>query len=467
MGKNTFTVELEGQKKSVTINIAEPEFIEGWWTSDKDGQVPLEKSKLGETVYFHVETKGLAVGQELELNLAEYDYNASGGFLFYDIIDPDDRKFPEDAVVKKATIEQKGNKRVATVELFLDEKWQGIIKDDHDVWFSLDESIELYWEVIYGKRKKLLPYSTDNYLNVAQSDRTLYFKPPAFGHNLPQLMSNDGSPLLPMKFIKGKVQSKLTKKAVKFVNNTINKEISNIAMTKLEKGSLVTNTGREQINPYANIYNYDEIYTNDGTLLKDLKKRKNWGNTNETTKEISQYDYFTKTGKRLQVLGFLKNVGTTLGFFDVLKFGMEDSLDTDSPLGSMGIGGLGNIGGSFALVFSVAGLLMKEMKEEDDIVMEEIVQQELAQAKLSGLEGVRKFVSDWGHNKEYKYDLLPLQEDTVNELLSGKFENLAGVLDYDSAVENFKSPIFVLRRRQMNNNKELPIDIIDTIICDY
>lgn len=148
--------------------------------------------------------------------------------------------------MKKATIEQKGNKRVATVELFLDEKWQGTIKDDHDVWFSLDESIELYWELVYGKRKKTLPKSTSNYLDVAQSDRTLYFKPPAFGHDLPQLMSNDGSPLLPMKFIKGKAQSELSSKAIDFVNNQIDKQISNIAMTKLEKGSLVTNTGRVQ-----------------------------------------------------------------------------------------------------------------------------------------------------------------------------------------------------------------------------
>lgn len=466
MGTNTFTVDLEGADKSVRITIAEPDFISGWWTSDKEGKTPLKESKLGETVYFHVEVKGIAVGEELELHLAEFDYNRSGGFMFHDIIDPDDRKFPDDAVIKKASVEQRGSKRMATVALFLDEKWQGIIKDDHDVWFSLDEAIELYWEITYGSLKKSLPKKAGDYLQVRQSDRTLYFKPPALGHNLPELLSKDGSPLLLMKFIKGKVKGKITSKAIKFAKKKIELQISDIALTKLQRGSLVTNTGRVQTNINADVYMKD-TYTNDGVLIESLKKRKNWGNANETTKGISQYDYFTQSGKQVQILGFLKNFDTGLDFFDLITFGMEDELDTNSPLGSLGIGGLGALGGAFALVNSVAGLLVKQMKQEDDIFMEEVVQQELQVAKTKGLEGIRKFVSDWGHNKAYKYILLPLFEETVNELLKGRFLNMSDTIKFNHETDSIKPPLFILYRVQMNNSKEQAVEVIDTIICNY
>ena len=64
MGKNTFVATLlsTGQSKSHTINVIDIEFEKGYWTSDKEGKQPLEKSKLGETVYFHVELKGHADG---------------------------------------------------------------------------------------------------------------------------------------------------------------------------------------------------------------------------------------------------------------------------------------------------------------------------------------------------------------------------------------------------------------------
>ncbi|GHC60476.1 hypothetical protein [Ulvibacter litoralis] len=466
MGRNTFTVNLEGEVKSVSITIAKPEFIEGWWTSDKEGKTLLQKSKLGETVYFHVEVKGIAVGQELELNLAEFDYNGSGGFIFSDIIDPDDRKFPDDAVLKKTSIEQKGNKRIATVALFLNEKWQGIIKDDHDVWFSLDEAIELYWEVVYGSLKKSLPNKKEDYLKVRQSDRTLYFKPPALGHNLPELLSKDGSPLLLMKFIMGKVKGKITSKAIDFAKKKMELKISDIALTKLQRGSLVTNTGRVQTNINAEIFKTD-TYTNDGVFMEELKKRKNWGNATETTKGISQYDYFTQSGKRVRVLGFLKNFDTGLDFFDLLKFGMEDELDTNSPLGSLGMGGLGTLGSTFALVNSVAGLLVKQMKQEDDIFMEEVVQQELQVAKTKGIEGIRKFVSDWGHNEEYAFRLEKFSTGVTNEILKGTYITLREARQAShNQTKNDTKFINILYRISYSQSKEKYIEVLETIFYD-
>ena len=45
MGKNTITVTIDEtkQSKSCTINILEPEFTEGSWTSDKEGTIIFKK----------------------------------------------------------------------------------------------------------------------------------------------------------------------------------------------------------------------------------------------------------------------------------------------------------------------------------------------------------------------------------------------------------------------------------------
>ena len=70
MGTVTFTATFsDGATKSVTATILDPEF-KGRWTKDKAGKVPLEKAILGDTVYFHVETKHVNDGIEITLNLA-------------------------------------------------------------------------------------------------------------------------------------------------------------------------------------------------------------------------------------------------------------------------------------------------------------------------------------------------------------------------------------------------------------
>lgn len=163
MARTTFTITMKstGETRSQTINILEPELLEGYWTKDQAGEQALSKAKLGETVYFQVKTSGIADGQEIKLKLYEQDKV----FIVGDCLDPDDDKFPEKEVVKDATIKN----GVAAVELALEEKWEGMIADDHDNAFSLDQTLELYWEVSYGKRKKELPLNDENYLRDRKS----------------------------------------------------------------------------------------------------------------------------------------------------------------------------------------------------------------------------------------------------------------------------------------------------------
>lgn len=453
MGKNTFvaTLQSSGQSKSYSINILKPEIIKGWWTSDKKGKNILKKSKLGQTVYFHVETKGIANGQKITLKLFEQDKN----IFMIDWIDPDDSKFAEEEVIKNGTVKN----NITTIKLALQESWETMIKDDSNNAFSLDQNLELYWEVTYGKRKKEIPIDDKDYLRVGHSERTLYFKTPIESSNLPEFVAYDGSPMFLMQFAKDFSLGELKEKAIKAGNNLIDETISNIAFAKLEKGSLTTNTGKKYTKN-TQIYTKD-IYTNEGELLKDVKTRKNIGYNHGkgivTTKGISQYDYFSKTGKRVKILGFLKSLGSAFDIFDLVKFTMND-LDTSEPL-SLNLGPL-------TPLFDLLGVLVQQQKAETDMWLEEIVQQEVNDAKLRGLEVTRKTINSWNHNEEYNWRLMSISNKTANQLLQGKFETFEEFYSYNEEYLDYDDNITVLYREIYNENKEQTVYIIETIFID-
>ncbi len=474
MGKNTFVATLKstGQSKSYTINVIDIEFVKGYWTKDKEGKEPLEKNKsgaskakLGQTVYFHVDVKGLADEQEIELSLAEFDYNNGAAFLLgsskllRDVIDPDDRKFPEEEVVKKATVK---NDR-ATVELLLHESWEGMIKDDHEEWFSLNESLELYWEVSYkGKYKTELPNKEDNYLLVGQNDRTLYIKTPSFNHNLPEFFSNNGDPMILMEFGKGFGKGKIKEKILDVATQQAEKSIRKIAFTKLEKGFMVDNNGKVYKGKRL-VHEYKKIYDNSGELFENVKKGKDFGykHANKplvTTKGISQYDYFSKSGKRVTFLGMVKNIGKVFDLFDLFSAASKD-LDMSEPI-PLDFGPLSPIVG-------LIGVLAQEQRAESDQFLLEDMQLEVDEAKLMGLEATRSAINSWYHELN-TWELLPVSNNTANKLLQNEFDTFDELEKFSrSDVEDtgFYN-IEILYRKVENTNKEKYIYIIETIFIN-
>nr|WP_320117749.1 hypothetical protein [uncultured Marinifilum sp.] len=463
MGKNTFTISFDdGTTASKSVTIAEPRIIRGWWSSDKEGNNNLKESKLGETVYFHIETKGIAEGKELELKLYDRDYHWQFTFnptlldSIINLLDRDDDEFPDEELVEKATVFNTGGKSIATLEILLSEKWESVIKDDIDKFANLDKKIELYWEVTYGKKinEKIL-----SELKVGFPDKTLYFKSPVDGHNLPELISYDGSPLLLMKLGGGMIKGQVKNKIGKVLGESIDSAINYIALTKMEKGISVANTGKLYTND-TNIYARD-IYTNDGTLLKDVKQRKNFGFNDggvaTTTKGISQYDYHTNEGKRVKVLGFLKEAGHFLDFGSLL-ISAQDGLDTSKPL-SIPMGPLSPIN-------DLAGVLIQQYADDLDETLEMAVQDELAMAKEEGLKGVQSFVYNNSNSKKDKYDLMAISAETANKLLQGDFKILEDLEDYQSGVDTGNNPVHILYRTVKNVNRKEDVYIIETIFID-
>ncbi|MFA9372125.1 MAG: hypothetical protein ACERIH_10485 [Labilibaculum antarcticum] len=464
MGKNTFTISFDdGTTASKSVTIAEPRIIRGWWSSDREGNNNLKETQLSETVFFHIETKGIAEGKELELKLYDRDYHwqfTSNPTLLDSIInllDRDDDEFPDEEIVEKATVFNTGGKSIAILEILLSEKWESVIKDDIEKvgGYHLDNKIELYWEVKYGKKinEKIL-----SELKVGFSDKTLYFKSPVDGHNLPELISYDGSPLVLMKLgggmIKGQVKSKIGKAFGKSIDNAI----SHIALTKMEKGIMVANTGKLYTNA-SNIYARD-IYTNDGTLLKDVKQRKpfgfNDGGVATTTKGISQYDYHATEGKRVKVLGLLKEAGHFLDFASLLS-SAQDGFDTSKPL-SIPMGPLSPIN-------DLAGVLIQQYSDDLEETLERVVQDELAEAKEKGLKGVQSFVYNNRNSKKDKYNLLAISAETANKLLQGEFKTI-DELNKDVSNSLDDKEIYILYREVRNKNRKEDIYIIETIFLN-
>ena len=123
--------------------------------------------------------------------------------------------------------------------------------------------------------------------------------------------------------------------------------------------------------------------------------------------------------------------------------------------------------GSFALVWSVAGLLVSQMKAEDDAYMREDEANEIKKAKLIGLNAVRKKINSLKHNKEYEWKLLATSSGIANKLLQGHFDNFR---EFQSEVlqdgDNVNLNINLLYREVYNENKGDFINIIETIFIN-
>ncbi|WP_010522980.1 type VI secretion system tube protein TssD [Aquimarina agarivorans] len=439
---NTYTSQ-EDQK--------EPRLLKGWWTSDSDGCNPISKANLGDYVYFHVQTKDIEIGQQINCQLWEYDH-----FFGIDYLNVDENKFPKHEINKTATVQEIDGDTIATAKLELKDSWTKMITDDNG------DQLELYCNVSYKNLKKELPASRNDVLFVGFNKRTLYFKTPLATHNLPEFISYDGDPMLLMQFGKGLYGGKIKDKVLDAATKEANKAIKKIAFAKLKKGYMVDNFGKVYKGDRL-IHEYKKVYSNSGKLFENLKKGKNFGYKHEgqplkTTKGISQYDYFSTTGKRVTLLGMVKYIGNVLDIFSFTKTIGED-LDTNKPL-PLDFGPLSPIA-------DLAGVLVKDQKAEMDMELEADIQKEIDLAKLKGLDATRKAIDTWNHNEKYNWQLLPVSGKTANKLLQGEFSTFDELLNFQSdIIDDFDKNINILYRTIENRERGFPLDIIETLFIN-
>ncbi|WP_417784752.1 hypothetical protein [Tenacibaculum sp.] len=196
---------------------------------------------------------------------------------------------------------------------------------------------------------------------------------------------------------------------------------------------------------------------------------KNFGNKYITTKRIDQFYFFTKNGSKVEFLNFLKiaenntvslvfdNVTDILDIMDL----MEDGIDTSKPLS------LPIRDPYISVAFELLGLISLQQYKEGELFIEEVMQQEIDEAKVQGLEATRRAISQWNHNKEYQWELLLISKETTNKLLSGEFKTFEEFQDFN--VENRPDEYAkteILYRKKKNKVREGYDYIIETIFIN-
>ena len=261
------------------------------------------------------------------------------------------------------------------------------------------------------------------------------------------------------------VESKVLKSGRKAITKGSPVLAHRIAIGKLKKGYLAGDKGTVRKNATAKVYKYD-TFSNDpdlypeGGMIKDLERRKHvrfkekgqWEHTNK----VNQYDYFSKNGKRVTILGYLKQLGGIVDIFNVLSHGsMSQEEFMNSPL---------KFGGVLSPAFDIAGVMIQEIKEENNEYLTEALQQDLEEAKSKGLDAVREFISIPNVKSLINYSVEIFYKDTIKKMLNNKFKSLEEMRDYNLAVAAEGKPVYVLIKQIINESEE--INVIETVFYE-
>jgi len=121
--------------------------------------------------------------------------------------------------------------------------------------------------------------------------------------------------------------------------------------------------------------------------------------------------------------------------------------------------------GPLSPINDLAGVLIQQYADDLDKSLETVFQQELAEAKLGGLEKVQSFISSWSHSDDYKYDLLAISSESANKLLQGEFRTFDELYESANVSPNDKE-VYVLYREVRNQNRKEEIYIIETLFLN-
>lgn len=145
MGKNTFTIEFAGIKRSKSIYIKKPEIQDGFWSDPKKAG-SLTEAIYGEKVKFTVGTKDIDDDTALSFILYDYDGNYN----------------PDDELSRSFTAKVKSD--MAELEFIPDIKWEESAK------YETDKIVETYFKVeaeVQGKKiSAQLPKKENEYLKI-------------------------------------------------------------------------------------------------------------------------------------------------------------------------------------------------------------------------------------------------------------------------------------------------------------
>ena len=440
-------------------------FIDGEWL-DKDGK-PFKKNqkegekladaRVGDKVYFRLKTKNLPTGTPITLELMEYDGSIFLPLLGGKMVEarPFDDKVPFYDTNDKGSNKVIGNvtsEGYITLGLELTELLDEFISEDNGA------TIELYFKCTYeGYEVDWLPKSTEKYLTVTYSDRTLFIQSAA-GDNkygLPEFRTSDGDILI---FsggvesidkitstenvekeeektaldrledkIKDEVEGKIKDKIEEKVGEGLEKLQKTIAIHQLKKGKLGLNNG--QIRTSKRLYTTTQ-FDNLGEEYS-VTKASNFGYIKNgekiTSKGISQLDFFKETNVYSKIAKVGKNALDCLAFLDLAKYtsgnGDAPTMIIPSPIPALNF---------------VIELMLAETNEQIKTMTEEAIQATLEAAKDLGVKGVEEFIrlnandlsfttGDIKDARIKRFASAEISLQTLHKILQGKVRNINAI----------------------------------------
>lgn len=439
----------------VTIGIRE---ITGWWASKKstDRKYQITNARLEQTVYFVIQTRGVANGTKLFLRL----YNLEELF-FLDYLQPDKYKFNG----KEETAITYVDNGTAFVELQLPLTWTQDIKNDYG-------KIELYWRVNCSSlNETYLPEKEKDYLAVRYSDKTLYIKPSIINNNFPEFYDSDGSLLVVGMASdvswekKGVSQDNMNEGSSglgaseisdivdkEVLEPVVEKKIQRLTLIKLSSGYMVDNKGQIYTNitdrgTARKVY-FKKIYTTDGKLVDSFQGKSFSLPDGTATVGIDQYRFFSKHGMKAKTLGVLKKVGgiwDVFSFVDILNLGLEDEK------GSLPI----PVPGA-----DVLGMIAQVKFQEFDEIWEQYRNEDLEKTKRMGVSAVEKWVNS--PIAKGKYEILEISHKTAGYALLGRFKTINELMIYEDNLSDSEKDVVILLRIELAPITSNEIYVIET-----
>ena len=448
--------------------------IEGKWTDTQDKEIT--RTRVGNTVRFHIQTKGIPEGGKVAIQMKDYDGTVylMYGFLpvkLYDEIGivTTNKETGASTPFTHLTVDKEGK---AVLTLNLDENLHPMIADDTGAF------IELYVTCRYLNEKIDLPTSENKYLEVGFSEKTLFIKPAVKEGNypLPEIYSHKGeiiSYIINPKeknigsqfgILKIKTTEHFSKMSdVDAVKKTIYTEGIDISTGKTEFKHF-------HIEEIQNLY-YSKIEIQEGNIFVDEELRK----VNKIDKD-TYLAYETKN----KIIRIGQDASKLIDNYMLLS-DMKEMIPALSSNDQFNKPSLSSfmffLPPAISVGFTVLEYIATDMLRDFDEWYEEAKQLMLENAKMSGLTQVRNLLH-MRRNTDFKnYRLLQnIPQITIEKLLKGEiktflqldktaFEDLTELNIKLENEENVNRTIYsVIIKYQFNDLRNDEISILESII---
>ena len=121
-------------------------------------------------------------------------------------------------------------------------------------------------------------------------------------------------------------------------------------------------------------------------------------------------------------------------------------------------------GGVLSPAFDIAGVMIQEIKDENNEYLTEALQQDLEEAKAKGVNAVREFVSIPNVNQLIEYRIEEVYKETATKMLRNEFLTFKEMTKYDNSEAKQDRTVFLLIKRIP---KEINIiNILETIFYE-